>query len=89
LKARQNALKHGIAFSDACAVFADPNILSMPDVRHSQEEERWVSLGTAGPGVLLLVVHAYRASDASKDEVVRIISARRATARERKQYRKR
>jgi uncharacterized DUF497 family protein len=87
-KARQNAAKHGVAFAEACLVFSDPGILSVPDVRHSHEEERWVSLGAAGPGVLLLVVHTYRAGVSDEEEVVRIISARRATARERGQYRK-
>ena len=87
VKAKLNSRKHGVCFSDACLVFQDPLVLSLPDLVHSIEEERWVSLGAAGPARLLVVVHTYRMREG--EEVVRIISARSATTTERRHYRER
>jgi uncharacterized protein len=87
VKAHENVRKHRDSFSEACLVFADPSILSLPDPDHSAEEDRWISLGVGLPGRLLAVVHVYRKRNG--DEVVRIISARRATTRERQTYRER
>jgi uncharacterized protein len=86
-KERANLLKHSVAFGDACGVFADPFVLSIADAAHSDFEERWISVGAAPPAGLLVVVHTFRRQD--QEEVVRIISARRATARERRLYRER
>jgi uncharacterized protein len=86
-KAETNIRKHGVSFSESCLVFADPFVLSFPDPDHSGDEDRWISLGVGGPGKLLIVVHTYRKRNG--DEIVQIITARRATVRERRQYRKR
>ena len=80
-KAASNARKHGVSFVDAVTVFADKLLLSMPDDEHGGGEERWISQGRSRDGKLLVVVHALRELD--DHTLVRIISARRATPRER------
>lgn len=83
-KNRQNLAKHGIDFETAEIVFDDPYALSRPDEVHD-EEERTVTLGEIAPGVVLFVVHtAFAAEDG--EEVIRFISARAATSKERKGY---
>ena len=79
-KALENLSKHGISFSEASTVFADPLSRTIPDPLHLQAEERVIILGESGLQHTLVVVHTYR------EEVIRIISARHATARERKDY---
>ena len=81
-KAEENRRKHGISFEEASTVFADENGRLTHDPEHSQEEDRFILLGFSATLRLLIVCHAYR----ENDEVIRIISARRATANERKQY---
>jgi uncharacterized DUF497 family protein len=79
-KARRNKAKHGIDFEEATSVFRDPLLLVMPDPEHSQDEERWIALGKSIREILLVVVH-------TEDEwTIRIISARKAESRERRQY---
>lgn len=80
IKADSNRDKHGISFGDASTAFADPRSLAIPDEAHSADEERWVLLGRSVEGELLVVVHVDRG------ETIRIISARRATSRERQDY---
>jgi uncharacterized DUF497 family protein len=82
-KARSNARKHGVRFKDAMLVFADPYALVEQD-RLEGGEYRWQTLGLAGGIVLLLVAHTVR--DEQEGELIRIISARRATRKERKRY---
>jgi hypothetical protein len=83
-KNRQNLAKHGVDFETAQFVFEDPYSLSQRDEVH-EEEERYITLGEIAPGVVLFVVHtAFAASDGG--EVVRFISARAATSREKKSY---
>jgi hypothetical protein len=84
-KARENLRKHGILFENAAAVMQDPLALSIYDDSHSSgEEDRWITMGRVGHD-LLVVVHTFR--DVTADEaVVRIISARRATKGEQRQY---
>jgi uncharacterized DUF497 family protein len=82
-KARSNARKHGVRFEDAMLVFADPCALVEQD-RVESGEFRWRTLGLAGDIVLVLVAHTVR--NEQEDEIIRIISARRATRRERKRY---
>jgi uncharacterized DUF497 family protein len=79
-KATANERKHGVSFAEAMTVFGDPLSLTGFDPTHSHAEERFVTMGTSAAGRLLVVVHADR------DEEVRIISARVATRRERKDY---
>ncbi len=79
-KARQNARKHGVSFEEAASVLGDPLSLTIADPVHSVGEARLVTLGLSVNRRLLVVVHTERG------ETVRIISARRATARERTAY---
>ena len=81
-KARANRRKHGVGFSEAATVFADDAGHLLPDPDHSRREDRFVLLGRSAPGHLLVVVHTYPQGDS----VIRIISARRATAAERRRY---
>lgn len=77
-----NQRKHGISFSEASTVFYDPDALVIDDPEHSEVEERFIILGMSLTANLLVVCHCYRASDT----VIRIISARKATATEARQY---
>ena len=79
-KARQNVRKHRVSFEEAATVFGDPLSLTIDDPAHSVEEDRFVTLGLSVNRRLLVVVHAERG------DTLRIISARRATARERRAY---
>jgi uncharacterized protein len=81
-KAAINAKKHGVSFEEARSVFFDERARLIDDPDHSQEEERFVLLGLSNTLRLLLVCHCYR----SEGNVIRIISARKATARESKSY---
>lgn len=84
-KARQNARRHRVTFERAATVFLDPNALSLLDAEHGEHEERWITLGLDRTGTLLVVCHTYR--DETKTSArIRIISARRATKNEAKQY---
>jgi uncharacterized protein len=83
-KAANNRRKHGLSFETATRVFDDPFHASIPDPH--PDGDRWHTIGLVGP-VLLLVVHTWPEAVAEDDEPVgRIISARKATARERKAY---
>lgn len=70
--------KHGVAFADTFAVFEDPNALTIED--NERGEERFITLGMDCFGRILVVVYTWR------DEIIRIISARKATRSEVKQY---
>ena len=83
-KAEANAAKHGVAFDDAVTVFLDGNALDGPDVRHSKAELRFLRLGRAADGHVLMVAYTLRRSGDA--ETIRIISARRASRRERAAY---
>lgn len=78
-KARTNRQKHGIDFTVAALVWSDPLHRILQD-RHSDGEERWQAIGVVGSVTLLIVAHTYRGERGSK---VRIISARKATRKER------
>jgi uncharacterized DUF497 family protein len=78
-KNRANLVKHGVDLADAVAVFEDDLALTRPDPE-ARGEPRFVTVGTDGYGRLLVVVFAERGA------VIRIISARRATKREREFY---
>ena len=77
-----NQKKHGVSFAEASTVFEDDNALVISDPEHSEDEERFIILGFSLRANLLVVCHCCRASES----VIRIISARRATARESRQY---
>jgi uncharacterized DUF497 family protein len=82
-KAVSNRRKHGIAFDDAIEAFYDPHVVVEQD-RTVGGEARWQTLGMVAGVVLLLVAHTVEAED--EDEVIRIISARRADRKERRRY---
>jgi uncharacterized DUF497 family protein len=85
-KNRRNLAKHDVDFETAQIVFEDPYALSRRDEVHD-EEERYITLGEIAPGVVLFVAHtAFAAMDG--EEVIRLISARAATNREKKLYEK-
>jgi uncharacterized protein len=84
-KAEANLRKHKVSFEMARLVFEDRLAVSITDTEHSEGEERWMTLGrTGGAGSILVVCHVYR--ERGGEEVIRIISARKATAKERRQY---
>jgi hypothetical protein len=84
-KAQTNALKHKVTFKEASSVFlSGSNILTKFDDDHSEYEDRWISLGISSSGILLVVVHTH-ISDGNVIEI-RIISSRRATKKETRQY---
>ena len=80
-KAAQNLKKHGVSFEDAMFVFYDSGRIETYDGREDYGEDRWVTIGLAYYAVLY-VVYTVRHED-----TVRLISARKANAEERKQYR--
>ncbi len=82
-KNRRNRRVHGLSFETAQLVFDDPLAVSRPD--HSASEERWQTVGMIGEGIVF-VVHTWPGPDSSGEEIGRIISARKATAHERKGY---
>jgi uncharacterized DUF497 family protein len=79
-KAESNIRKHGVSFPEAATAFADPFSATVSDPRHSTYEERFVLFGLSSHGRLLAVMHTASGS------VVRIISARMMTPRERREY---
>jgi uncharacterized protein len=81
-KASANVKKHGIGFDEAKSVFADDRAKLIADPAHSNDEDRFVLLGLSTKLKLLVVCHCYR----SKNNTIRIISARKATAIESQQY---
>jgi uncharacterized DUF497 family protein len=83
-KAKANAAKHGISFEEAVTVFLDPEALDGPDLQHSSAESRFLRLGRAAGGHVLIVAYIFRRSGDA--EAIRIISARRASRRERAAY---
>ena len=84
-KARANLKKHEVSFRLATSVFTDPLAVTIFDEEHSIDEERWVTLGRAQNGQVLVVVHT--SEDVSTTELhIRIISARRAEQAEVRDY---
>ena len=81
-KAAVNIKKHGIGFDEAKSAFADERAKLIADPAHSSDEDRFVLLGLSTKFKLLVVCHCYR----SKNNTIRIISARKATAVESQQY---
>jgi uncharacterized DUF497 family protein len=79
-KAAANFSKHGVSFEDASTVFRNPLAKVLPDPTHSEQEQRSLIIGHSAGGRLLLVVFT------ESDDRIRIISARDASARERREY---
>jgi uncharacterized DUF497 family protein len=83
-KAAVNRTKHGVSFEEAVTVFGDPEALDGPDLRHSEKELRFLRLGRAVSGRVLIV--AYTVRRRNDGEKIRIISSRRASRKERAAY---
>ena len=79
-KAIANLSRHGVDFHEAGTVWDDPLAATFPDPEHSREEPRFTTIGASLSGRILVVAHTDRG------EAIHIISARRATSRERKFY---
>ncbi|MBI4745628.1 MAG: BrnT family toxin [Deltaproteobacteria bacterium] len=84
-KDKANLKKHGISFKEAQTVFHDENARLIDDPDHSEEKEPFILLVLSSTLRILTVCHCYR----SEDTVIRIISARKATKKERKHYEER
>ena len=86
VKAADNAGKHQVTFEEAMTVFGDPLAASMVDPDHPGAEQRWITIGADSSGKLVLVVHTW--AETGPDRVLmRLISARRPTRAEARQYR--
>jgi len=81
-KNRRNKAKHGVSFEEAQTVFFDENALRFFDPDHSEDEDRFLMLGLSYQLRVLVVCHCFRVSD----EVIRLISARKATVDEEDVY---
>ena len=79
-KAERNFKKHGVSFYEAATVFADPYSVTYNDPDHSLAEHRFITVGTSRSGQLVIIAHTDRRNN------VRIISARKTTRHERRQY---
>ena len=79
-KSKSNLAKHEVSFQEAATVFGDPLSVTIPDPMHSQEEDRFITTGVSSRLNTIVVVHADRG------DAIRIVNARRATARERRRY---
>jgi uncharacterized DUF497 family protein len=84
-KEKANIQKHKVSFRRAATVFRDPHQLSIYDEGHSQYEDRWITMGIDDGGVVRVVVHTFKRVDEGGCEI-RIISARKASSRESRQY---
>ena len=79
-KAEKNIRKHGISFQEALTVFQDALSLAYPDTDHSADEDRYLIIGLSSFGNVLVISHTFRTDN------IRIISARKATKKERHFY---
>jgi len=84
-KSKENHEKHGISFEEAKSIFYDPIARLIFDPDHSADEDRFIMLGMSHRLRVLIVCHCYK----EKEELIRIISARKATTSERKIYERR
>ena len=81
-KAKDNQRKHRVSFEEAQTVFFDDNALEFYDLPHSNNEDRFLLLGLSYHSHILLISYCFR----KKDSIIRIISARKATKKEKKEY---
>ncbi len=84
-KANLNQEKHGVSFEEAVTIFKDSRAISIFDPDHSESEDRWITSGLSQNGRLLVTCHTFR-DEGENIAVIRIISSRKATQSERKQY---
>jgi uncharacterized DUF497 family protein len=88
VKASANVRKHRVSFELARTVFSDPRLVTVADLEHSDNEERWFSVGYATNGSILSVVYLWSDADPAVTKI-RLISARRATQTEIRYYQER
>ena len=79
-KERKNIRKHEVSFDEASSIFDDPMFITVLDEEHSDDEERYITIGLSNKNRLLLIAHTER------NDVIRIISARKVTKHEEKFY---
>ena len=82
-KAMTNVRKHGVGFEEATTIFGDPNAITIFDVEHSDEEDRFIDIGLSASRRVLVVVYTERGTR------IRIINCRKVTPVERRQYERR
>jgi uncharacterized DUF497 family protein len=87
-KAKRNLRKHGVNFERAAKIFLDPFAISIYDDEHSENEDRWIIIGSEANDILLVAVHTFKEVD-EQSSLIRIISARKADREEAEQYRER
>ncbi|MBW4493292.1 MAG: BrnT family toxin [Oscillatoria princeps RMCB-10] len=87
-KEKQNIRKHQLNFRLASTVFRDPYQLTIYDEDHSQDEDRWITIGLDETGILRVVAHTFEPTDRDSC-IIRIISARKATLTEAQCYQER
>jgi len=80
VKARENIRKHKVSFDEGKTIFNDPFLITFPDVDSSESEERYVNIGLSAKDRVLVLIHTERQGK------IRIISCRKAKARERRYY---
>jgi uncharacterized DUF497 family protein len=81
-KANENLKKHGVSFDEAKTVFNDPFSVTIYDPDHSSDEDRYIDIGLSSKGRLIVVSYL------EKDDKIRIISSRKATKKEKRDYEK-
>lgn len=84
-KAARNLAKHSVSFQTAMTIFSDPLALTVFDEDHSDKEDRWITIGRASNESITVVVHTHQQLVHDK-VIIRIISARRPTSRETRDY---
>jgi hypothetical protein len=84
-KARENLRKHKVGFEEAKTIFNDPVLITFPDESHSDDEERYISIGLSAKRRVLLAVHTERVQNGDT-LIIRLINCRKATAGERRIY---
>ncbi|MGI0482481.1 BrnT family toxin [Geminocystis sp. CENA526] len=87
-KEKQNIRKHKVNFRVASTVFRDSCQLTLYDEKHSEQEDRWITIGLDEMGILRVVIHTFAQNDQDSC-LIRIISARKATFNEQQYYRER
>jgi len=80
VKAKENLLKHKVPFDEGATIFNDPFLLTYPDIDNSETEERYVNIGVSAKDRILVLIHTERRGK------IRIISCRKATMLERRDY---
>ncbi len=85
-KAKSNFLKHKITFEETTTIFNDPMAITIYDESHDiKDEERWITLGISSTGKMLVVIHTYKKIN-NELYLIRLISSRKATKNEQRQY---